>query len=93
MKEFKQVAEAVVDSRRRLSLGKAGVAEDTRYAISVSDDGDILLTPLASIPARERWVWEDPEMLASLQRGIDQASRGELVHLGSFAKYLDDDSD
>jgi hypothetical protein len=72
------------------SLGKAGVAEDSRYAVSVSDDGDILLTPVFSIPERERWVWENPEVLASLNRGIEQAARGETVYLGSFARYLDE---
>ena len=91
MKEFRQVTETVVDSRKRISLGKAGVAEDTRYAVSVSDDGDILLTPLVSIPAREEWVWERPELIRSIREGIAQAARGETHYLGSFSQYLDDD--
>ena len=91
MKEFRQVTEAVVDSRRRLSLGKAGVAENTRYAVSVSDDGDLLLTPLATIHARDLFVLERPQLLESLKRGIEQAARGELYDLGSFSRYLDDD--
>ena len=90
MKSFKQVTETVVDSRKRISLGKAGVAEDTRYAVSVSDDGDILLTPLVSIPARERWVWDRPELLDSIRRGIEQAAAGDLHDLGSFKKYADE---
>ena len=93
MKTFKQVTETVVDSRKRISLGKAGVAQDTRYAVSVSDDGDILLTPLASIPARERWVWERPELIASIRQGMEQAARGETHYLGSFAEYLDSDAE
>jgi len=93
MKEFRQVTEAVVDSRRRLSLGKAGVAENTRYAVSVSDDGDLLLTPLATIPARERIIWDRPDVMASLERGIADAVAGRTVYLGSFAQYLDDDVD
>ena len=93
MKQFKQVAETVVDSRRRVSLGKAGVAEETRYAVSVSDDGDILLTPLATIPARERWVWERPELIGSLRRGIEQAERGETHDLGRFDEHAIDDDD
>lgn len=93
MKEFRPVTEAVVDSRRRVSLGKAGVAEDTRYAVSVSDDGDILLTPLATIPAREQWVWERPELVASIRRGMEQAARGETHYLGSFAEYAADEDE
>ncbi|MGE3073018.1 MAG: hypothetical protein AB7N24_02755 [Dehalococcoidia bacterium] len=91
MKEFRRVAETVVDSRRRISLGKAGVTEETRYSVSVSDDGDILLTPLATIPARERFLWEHPKLLASVRRGMEQAARGEIHDLGSFSQYLDDE--
>jgi len=92
MKQFKQVTETVVDSRKRISLGKAGVAEDTRYAVSVSDDGDILLTPLATIPAREMLIWERPDVMASLQRGIADAEAGRVVRR-NFIQYLDDDDE
>jgi hypothetical protein len=92
-KTFRPVTETVVDSRRRVSLGKAGVAENTRYSVSVSDDGDLLLTPLASIPARELFLWSRPELLDSVRRGMAQASRGELHNLGSFERFLDDEYD
>jgi len=94
MKKFHPVAETTVDARKRVSLGKAGVAEDTRYAVSVSDDGDILLTPLATIPAREAFVWSRPELLESIRRGVGQAERGELYDLGSFLQHVvEDDQD
>jgi hypothetical protein len=37
-------------------------------------------------------VGENPELLASLKRGMEQAALGELESHGSFAKYLDDES-
>lgn len=92
MKHFTKVTETVVDARRRVSLGEAGVSEDTRYAVSVSDDGDILLTPLSAIPAQERWLWEREKLLASVQRGIEQAAAGETHDLGPFVQYLDDEN-
>jgi hypothetical protein len=88
MKQFRRVAETVVDSRRRVSLGKAGVHEGTRYEVSVSDDGDILLTPLATIPARELLIWERPDVMAALDRGIADAVAGRVSYLGSFAEFL-----
>jgi len=91
MKEFRPVTETVVDSRRRISLGKAGVIEDTRYAVSVSDDGDILLTPLATIPAREMIIWERPDVMEALDRGIADALAGRTHYLGSFAKYASEE--
>ena len=88
MKSFKHVAEIVVDSRRRVSLGKVGVAEDSRYEVSVSEDGDILLTPVVSIPARERIIWERPEIMASLDRGIAEVEAGRVVRR-SYTHLLD----
>jgi hypothetical protein len=92
MKQFHRVAEAVVDSRRRVSLGKAGVHEETRYEVSVSDDGDILLTPLATIPAREMLIWERPDVMASLDRGIADAVAGRVTRR-SFLHALDTSDD
>ncbi len=79
MKTFRPVTQAVVDSRRRISLGKAGVAEDTRYEVSISDDGDILLTPLATIPARERLIWERPDIMASIDQGFSDVAAGRVT--------------
>ena len=88
---FHTVTETTVDTRKRISLGKAGVVEDARYLVSVNDDGEILLVPLASIPARERLVWTDKRLRASLVRGMEQAAAGELYDLGSFAEFTEED--
>jgi hypothetical protein len=89
-KRFHAVTETVVDARKRISLGKAGVTEDARYLVSVNDDGEILLAPLASIPARELLIWENAELRDSLIRGMKQAAAGDTHDLGSFSKYADD---
>ena len=86
-KTFRPVTETVVDSRRRVSLGKAGVAENTRYAVSVSDDGDVLLTPLATIPAREQIIWDRPDVMALIDRGIADVETGKVTRM-SFLDYL-----
>jgi hypothetical protein len=88
---FRPVAEASVDARKRLSLGKAGVEKDARYLMSVNDDGEILLTPMASIPAREMLIWEDDELRASLISAMERAAAGDTVYLGSFSQYLEED--
>ena len=90
MKQFHRVAETVVDSRRRVSLGKAGVHEETRYEVSVSDDGDILLTPLATIPARERLIWERPDIMASIDQGFADMAAGRVTRR-SFLHALEYD--
>src|SRR5665647_2502596 len=53
---FQLLGEVVADDRARIAFGKAGVRRDDRYAVAVNDDGEILLTPLTSIPRRELLV-------------------------------------
>ena len=91
--QFEPVTEVEVDSRGRLSVAKAGARPGMRYRVSYDSDGDILLTPVVSVPAREALVWESPELAASIRRGIEEAHRGETHDLGSFGRYLDDDED
>lgn len=57
-----------------------------------SADGVIKLVPARTIPAREAFVWENSDLLASLQRGIEQAAVGKVEDRGSFAVYAEDDS-
>lgn len=90
---FRSVGEAIADERGRLPMGKSGVRKDDRYAISVNDDGQILLTPLVSIPKRELIIWENQVLRESLARGLVQAAAEETDDLGSFAEFLDDAED
>jgi hypothetical protein len=90
---FHPAAEADVDARRRVSLGKVGRAEHTRYQVLENDLGEILLVPLVSVPARELIVWEDAQVRSSLARGMEQAAAGQVTDLGSFAEFAADDED
>jgi len=78
---FQAAGEVVADDRRRIALGKIGIRENERYAVSKNADGEILLTPLVSIPARELVVWENDELRASLARGLADAAAGNTVRL------------
>ena len=90
---FTRTAQADLDSRRRLSLGKIGKPEHTRYEISENSLGEILLVPLVSVPAREMIVWENAQVRKSLLLGMEQAVAGELVERESLAQYFDEDED
>ncbi len=85
-----RVFEAIVDGRRRITLGAAATSD--RYRVHVQLNGDIVLTPLASIPVRELDLWNDPDLLASVKRGLEQAAAGDLHDLGDFEQYADDNS-
>lgn len=88
---FKPIGEVIADERGRISFGKAGVRRDDKYAIAVSDDGEILLTPLVTIPRRELLVWEDEMIRASLARGVAESASGDVVDLGSFSGFAEDE--
>jgi hypothetical protein len=90
---FKSVGEAMADERGRLPMAKSGIRKDDRYAIAVNDDGQILLTPLVSIPRRELIVWENQLLRESLARGLAEAAVGETVDLGSFAEFAADENE
>lgn len=87
LNDFEPVAEVVADERTRVPVGRAGATKNARYAVSKASDGSILLTPMASIPARELLVWENADLRASLFRGLAEAAEG-AVH--SKPGLLDD---
>jgi hypothetical protein len=91
--EFETVAEAEVDGRGRVSLGRAGAEPGRRYRVQRNVDGVLLLIPVMSIPEREMIVWRSPELAADIREGLEAAERGETEDLGSFERYLDDDQD
>ncbi|MFB7669568.1 hypothetical protein ACFC1R_37640 [Kitasatospora sp. NPDC056138] len=91
--EFETVAETEVDSRGRVSLGRAGARPGRRYRVASTPDGVLLLTPVVSIPEREMQVWTDPLLAERIRTGIGQAQRGETLDLGDFSQYLDGEED
>jgi hypothetical protein len=76
-----------LDSKNRISLSKLlkfkGVSS---VKASILENGDILLKPMASIPARELWLYENKEALESVKRGLSQEG---TIDRGSFAQYAD----
>jgi hypothetical protein len=85
---FRTIKEIVEpDSRGRFSIG--AIAKSKTYRVQMNDAGQILLDPVVAVPERELWLWQNPEVIASVQRGIEQAGGGEVHDLGSFAQYAE----
>jgi hypothetical protein len=76
---FEPVAEVTADERARIAFGRAGVRRNDRFLVSTRPTGEILLTPLASIPKRELLVWEDEELRTSLLRGLADVTQGRVA--------------
>ncbi|HEX9033139.1 MAG TPA: hypothetical protein VF834_14965 [Streptosporangiaceae bacterium] len=89
--QFETVAEVEVDSRGRVSLGKAGAEPGRRYRVEQRIDGVLLLIPVVSIPEREMIVWRNPVLAAEIRAALAEAEDGKTVDLGSFQQYDDRD--
>jgi len=68
------------DDRTRLPLSKLGATPKSLYQAEARDDGTIVLTPLATIPAREKLVWENESLRQAIAMGLAEASAG-LAHV------------
>ncbi len=97
--EVEVVGEASVDSRERVTLAKVLKLLRERFGDKAGrfqvlyshSTGLIALAPVATVPLREQWIYENPAALKMLDTGIAAAGRGELVERPSFAKYADDE--
>lgn len=77
------------DSKGRINLGKLAEGVSS-FRARRADDGSIILEPFAEIPAREKWLFDNPVALSAVKVGLDQAAAGKGVYLGGFSQYLDD---
>ena len=78
-KELKRVAESVKpDAKKRVVLPKGLVTEGITYHIYSNNDGQIVLDPQVTIPASEAWLFNNPEAIDSVRRGLDDAAHGRV---------------
>ncbi len=84
--DFRLIEEVQTGYQGLINLGQTAKARC--YRVWTNDAGQILLDPVP-LPEREQWLWNNPEALESVQRGLEQSARGEQVFLGSFAQYAD----
>lgn len=84
MPGFQPVAELVADERARVAFGRAGVHHRDRFLVSVHASGEIMLTPMASIPKQELLVWQNETVKASLLRGLNDHQLGRVQRRDDF---------
>ena len=77
--DFKRVAEGVKpDSKKRIVLPKNVRQEGIIYHIYSNSFGQIILDPQVTIPASEVWLFNNPDALGSVQRGLSDAAQGRV---------------
>jgi len=77
--DFKRVADSVKpDAKKRVVLPKLPIEEGITYHIYSNRLGQIILDPQVTIPASEAWLFNNPEALASVRRGLSDAAKGKI---------------
>lgn len=76
------------DSKGRITLGALAKGVDS-FIMSQDKNGDIVLKPMVSIPARELWLYQNKKALKSVLQGIKEIGEGKHITRGSYAKYAD----
>ena len=86
MKAFKIVRP---DAKGRVGLGILS-KDISGFKLTTDKHGRFILEPLNEIPARERWLYKNPEALASLRQGLKELAEGKFVKLDP-SRFLDED--
>jgi len=90
--DFQMVDDRILDSKGRITIAQEwllNTSSPTRsFKIFRNSEGDLLLRPEVSIPAREAWLFSNPAMAASLQRGIGQIEEGKGEIVGDLNDFL-----
>ena len=77
--QFVKLAESVKpDAKKRIVLPGKKVIEGITYHVYANSIGQIVLDPQVSIPASEAWLFKNPEALASVWRGLQDAAKGRV---------------
>ena len=66
-----------VDGKRRLVLPSSLVRENVLFHVYANSFGQIVLDPQVTIPASEAWLFDDPEALASVSKGLAEVASGK----------------
>lgn len=80
------------DSKGRIALGRLARGVSS-FQATLDADGRIILEPYAEIPAREKWLFENPSALTAVREGLEQSAQGKIRTRGSFAKFANEEID
>lgn len=90
--EFTEVTDLRTDNKKRITLGKIISEPISGYRVYRNLQGQLLLDPLVTLPAREAWLYDNPERIGAVKRGIQDAAQGKLVKRPSYAHLVAEES-
>ena len=95
LEDFKRMGIARLDTKNRVTLGmllkKFKIlthAPINDFETYIGGNGDILLRPRTAIPTRELWVHQNPEILQSIQKGLQDIKEGRVTRVKDLDKFF-----
>ena len=87
---FEDIKESIkADEKGRVLLGRDFSGK--RYRISISANGEILLTPVVLMPERDVWLYKNPEALAMFHQGLAEAAASKVTAGEDFSRHASDE--
>ena len=93
--KFRLLCVSSLDSKKRITLGNKITGESPlnnmeidSFEILIGEEGDILLRPLANIPSKELWIYQNPTVLKRIQKGLEDANEGKTKKVEDLEKFL-----
>ena len=84
-----------LDSKNRISLGdrvKKVLLRKMKvdaFQIFIGEEGDVLLRPLVNVPAKEAWLFKNPEALKVVKEGIKEAKTGKIKKVLDLDEFIE----
>ena len=94
--KFMPVDTRPLDSKHRITLGgklhklMMSRMKIDSYQVFVGKSGDILLRPAVSIPSSEAWVYNNPEVIGKVRKGLREAGEGKAGKVNDLEGFLND---
>ena len=75
------------DAKGRITLGKLAKGISS-YRIHSEEGGKIVLEPFVEIPAREHWIFQNPQALAMLEQSLRESAEGKTARMPSENSHM-----
>ncbi|MCK4523679.1 hypothetical protein KAU15_02025 [candidate division WOR-3 bacterium] len=93
--EFRVIDNKKPDLRNRITLSNKvlsvwnEIGEYDSIEISMRDNGDVLLKPVKSIPASEAWIYQNPEVIKKIRKGLRDVKQGKMINVDDVDEFID----
>ena len=91
---FEFIESRPFDKKHRVSLGKrvfellGKLGSFESFKVYISEEGFLLLTPMAHIPVNEMWIWKDQEIRESFTKALEDAREGRVKRVDDLDSFL-----